>query len=253
MLNGSLTYNKQMLNLLYDDVLLHITKFLFPRDIISIKLLNRYFSKKIFFSGKIDDNTQNITHITEKISNRIRCIECGVIFYSIFELELHILDYHKNYENTITEIKLSNFNDLISSFTRRIRNIVSLQLLSINDIDCVKNNCNCMSKNFLKCTYSDMVRILTPVGHKIYFKYKLFTNYGIVDMDTEFYTKQNILFTDYIYYYPSTSNNKYNKWKNDNDIKKPRILQTKYHHWIILHNYSRHIKIIPILRIEKIF
>lgn len=215
-----------MIDLLPNDVIADIIKFLNIRDTLNLRLCSTWFSKVIQDDSKIDDEQLDITWNSHMLMKLHRCVSCGRIFPSENIMLKHHSDVHSMNEHLQLTYKYS---------------LSEWQLISKNDIECAYGKCNCQSKNFLGTEY---VRYLTPVEglrRKIRWLYNLYTDYGIVFMDTGIYAKRAGVFSDCVLY-------KSSHWKSKEDIKCPRVLQTRDHHWLIL-GYSS--KIVPIKTIVR--
>lgn len=213
--------------LLSGDEVIYISKFLYPRDMISFRLVCKWLSISLCIRKKVDDETTNITHSTQNIARRKRCYACGLLFFDSLDMELHYICecklFRKNYDMKLNYIPKMNW--ISEPYTLSMGYV----LLSHNDIECTKSNCSCQSKK--------------EFTQKILSNYcRLETDYGIIMFDIRNYVRKKIIFTDCIVYKPIV-------WDGKSD-RSPKILQTPEHLWVIL-NYTH--KIIPIRKVTAIY
>ena len=219
-----------MLNKFPKDILLYITKYLYSRDLINLKLCSVYFNKNIDYNGKIIDHTQDIIHNIQILLRIQHCKVCGHIL-SRDEAEI---EYCYRCEDTFMD-KI----DVKSMYVVDMKYVRYYTLFSSQDLECLRGNCNCESKRYL-FIHPNLPRTLVPKksfrkdSYKInYPKYIIETDYGKMLFDSKKYEKQNILFTYVIIYTTIYS--------------LPKILQTDKHHWLVLNNSM--MKVIPIKNI----
>lgn len=206
------------------DIWSIIIKFLNNRDLVSLRLCSTYFRDFIKFRIKLDDERLDVTWETQKILRHERCMYCCVILSTDDELVKH------HYQNHLHE---SVYLDLRYDIWK---------LVSLYDLECVENRCNCKSKEYLTC--QNITRYLTPVQKGFCIKYCLYTDYGVIFMDTDVYQKKHKIFTEFVLYEPIAW-----RLRSLKGYKCARILQTKTHHWVIL-KYSN--KIIPVKNIVRL-
>lgn len=221
-----------MLNNLPTDVLLVVTKYLFPGNVMNLKFCNMYFREIIDCNEMIFDQKKDITFSTQKIGRLERCSICD-----------HILN------RTEQEIEYCCRCDIF--YNERLTKKQYIQyskytLFSLQDFDCLVGNCSCVSKNYLwnyEPTLPKNLIVMRSLGRNVrHPKYIFETDYGIIYFDTTIYTKRNIIFTDIICYTPS--------YFKTPSYYRPMILQTSTHHWVVL-KYSK--QVIPIKKISRDF
>lgn len=219
-----------MLDILSEDLLLYITKFLYSRDVVSLRLCSKYFKNSIHFTGKIFDGKEDITYSTISIGKLNLCKYDHILSTDEIEVKycLKCDDPH---------------NDKIDLNSMVVINITKYKyiLFSIRDMDCLKGNCTCDSKKQLFIHNPNLPKSLILNYKSKYFgscpQYILETDYGRIKFNTELYKKENVIFTDIIIYKEINFGGKL-----------PSIIQTSKHHWVLL-KYST--KLIPILNIIR--
>lgn len=221
-----------MILLLPKDILLYTIEYIFPKDLYSLRRTNKYLQMNIINLINLDDEKDDITYRTDIISNRERCEVCGSIFSSRFKKDIHQIKRHDdiNIGEILKNLQIFPYNTIKPYY-----------LISLYDRDCSTGNCSCLSKKMLHNKFNLPFNII-PIDRTLNKKYTLETNYGFICMDTSFYKKKVLIFTDCIVYEPILDN----FWKTPMDFKCPCILQTKNHWWLLL-KYSR--KLVPIKNI----
>ena len=222
-----------MRDMLSKDLLPNITKFLYPRDIVNLKLCSKYFKNCIHYTGKIFDKNRDITYVTYSIGKIKLCKVCANILYKDETEIKYCSRCDDSYNDKI---------DLNSMVVVYITKYFKYCLFSIEDMDCLKGNCSCESKKQLFIHNPNLPKSLMINYKSKYFgrspQYILETDYGKVKFNTELYKKENVIFTDIIIYKEINFGGKL-----------PSIIQTSKHHWVLL-KYST--KLIPILNIIRL-
>lgn len=212
-----------MLSTVPNDILLYLTKYLYTRDMIRLRLTSRYFRDHIQCYYKIFDDTKEITFVTDSIQKTKCCTICGLIITEDGDVKFEYCPRCNIFYGKLN----------LDQKTIYITNSRKYTLFSMQDLDCFTGTCFCQSKKKL-FYHPNLPSSLVPVGRGRREKFPKFifeTDYGRVCFDSSKYTKKNVLFMDIIIYYSQSG---------------PEILQTFKHHWVVL-KYSK--KIIPIKNI----
>lgn len=228
------TVSTKMLELLPNDIFIDILSYLFPLDLVNIKISCKHFNTQIEFLGKIDDSDEDITHISCAVSLRKRCDICGYIYPRDIP---KLCPFHRGLPSCQVIPDINHYTIYqLNPFSEKIRR-EQFSLLSLYDSDCLLGNCNCESKIYLT-----KKKNLIEDWRNTRITFILETDYGYTEFHPSSYIHYAPQFYQETIYTPDKA------WKKEypEGFLRPNILQTSTHHWIIL-KYSN--KIIPIKKI----